>query len=235
MLRAARRDRPRRQIVVEFRPRHASDFLAPLPGQDERPHDRVVQAGPVGRLPDGGEFLVGEHAVALFHRGDRKVGERIFGDRSALHSPLVAGAPVGRPYSTPWRPCRPWTWRRAPAPRRLASSQRRGLSVACRRRAGGGGRLRRHRTRACRRGAARPTGLSGRRASECHAPPCAWLPRPARGDRGPGRAPWRHRPRLPAQLLALMRAGWRCKSPAEPVAWLRRVCIAPETTCRRSP
>jgi len=53
----------------EFRPHHARDFLAPLPGQDEHPHDGVEWARPIGRFPHGGELGVGKHALA---RGDAR-------------------------------------------------------------------------------------------------------------------------------------------------------------------
>ena len=59
----------RRQI--EFRPARLRDLALALPGDEQQPHQRPIGISkPPGRLPEGAQLVVGEHALAGFLLAD---------------------------------------------------------------------------------------------------------------------------------------------------------------------
>jgi hypothetical protein len=62
ILGAARRQRGRRVIKVNFVPAKIADFAAPLAGEEEQPDDVAVVVG-LERTPYSVNLVIGEHAI----------------------------------------------------------------------------------------------------------------------------------------------------------------------------
>src|SRR5271166_785194 len=87
---------PDREARIKLAPREPAHFLAALPGQQQRPHDRVERPWPLGRLPSTADFIVRQNAVAADSRGDRDALKWTVGKASAPDRPTEQRASVAR-------------------------------------------------------------------------------------------------------------------------------------------